>query len=172
MWLKKLVYPQSPLNWNCVQTFTVQLGIFADWCLFVSIKGRITNSSKYAQKLLFIKSVYVQCESFPPRDAGVTIRSPYNIRISVVFLTSWRGFNMLRGLCLSLSPAFCYPIERVSCCLWLSGFVFLINAVEEHLERSLCPRTSNSNNGGWRLLRVGAGRFLACLQLSQHSSFT
>lgn len=40
----------------------MQLGIFDDWCLFVSIKWKIKVSSKYAQKLLFITSVYVQCE--------------------------------------------------------------------------------------------------------------
>lgn len=164
MWLEKLVYPQSPLNWNCLQTLAVQLGIFADWCLFVSIKGRIKEFQICTEVVVHQVSL---CAVWKFSSSGCW----RYCRVSLQHLYLCGYFNKLELICISQSPAFYYLIEWVSCCLWLSGFVFWINAVEEYLERRLCPRTNNSDNGACRLLHIRVGRFLACLQLSQHSSF-
>lgn len=139
---------KSPLNSNCIQTLAGQLGIFADWCLFVSIKWKIKNCSKYAQKL-FTKPVYMQCESFPPWDTDIAIGPPRRMTPvgPIGFVSDFFFFQVGAHscICLSPSPAFYDSQEWVSYCVWLSGSAFLINAVGESLKRNLHVRASISD---------------------------
>lgn len=122
LWFEKLVCTESPLNQNCIQTLAMQLGIFADWCLFVSIKRKIKISSKYAQKLLFITSVYVQCEFL----LGIlTLPQGFPIGFLSLHFSSWSSSYMhIPKFCILLSKtvSIALPLAFRLCfsnkCIW------------------------------------------------------